>query len=200
MSFNDTLGLLFLLNILLFVVGRFEIHMTTELRIRKMKFIEGITTIRAYFVELDDSVNKYLVLPIGLKKAPPYLRLGSQDWYQLIYLCFMNWISLITAWFTLPYFVIICWNIIFNKKDHLYILFVGIWTFIGLFLSVFYSWELSYKRIMDTCATYDKERIKRMDNPIEYDLLEVKMPENKIKYSISDWVRFFNSNRGRSHE
>ena len=50
MSFIDALGLLFLLNILLFIIGRLEIHMTAELRIRKMKFIEGITIIRAYFV------------------------------------------------------------------------------------------------------------------------------------------------------
>jgi hypothetical protein len=116
MSFNDALGLLFLLSMLLFVVGRFEIHMTTELRIRKMKFIEGITSIRAYFVELDGSINKYVILPKGIRKAPPYLRVGSQDWYQLIYLCVMNSVSLLIFWITLPYFMILCTKIITNKN------------------------------------------------------------------------------------
>ena len=80
------LAVLSLLFGLFVIVGRFELRMVTELRIRKMKFVEGITQIRQYFVERNKSIADYLVLPIGLHKAPPYLRIRSKDWYQILYL------------------------------------------------------------------------------------------------------------------
>jgi hypothetical protein len=62
------------------------------------------------------------------------------------------------------------------------------------------SWEFSYKRVMDECSIYDNDREKRMNNPIEYDLLERKLPENRLKWSLSDWMRFIEVRRGKSHE
>jgi hypothetical protein len=200
LSSYDALGLLFITNILLYIVGRFEIHMTSELRIRKMKFIEGITSIRGYFVELDDSINEYIILPKGLKKAPPYLRIGSQDWYQLIYLCVMNSISFMTSWFTIPYFINLCRNIITNSEYYLLMVFVMPWSIVGFIFSIIIFWEFSYTRVMDECSYYDNVRVERMNNPIEYDLLERKLPDKKYKWSASDWFRFFDKYRRKSHE
>ena len=39
-----------------------------------MKFVEGITQIRRYFVDQNESIAEYLMLPVGLEKAPPYLQ------------------------------------------------------------------------------------------------------------------------------
>jgi hypothetical protein len=200
MSFMDAVGMLCLLSLLLYIVGRFEIHMTTELRIRKMKFIEGITSIRAYFVGLDESINEYIVLPKGLKKAPPFLRVGSQDWYQLIYLCVLNSVSFMIFWFTVPYFINLCRFIITNQKYYPLTGFILLWLVVGVVLSGINYWEFSYTRVMDECLSYDHDREKRMNNPIEYDLLDRKLPYNKFKWSVSDWVRFIDSRRGKSHE
>lgn len=199
MSFIDALGLLFLVNILLYIVGRFEIHMTTELRIRKMKFIEGITSIRAFFVQLDNSINDFIVLPKGLIKAPPYLRVGSQDWYQLIYLCVMNTVSFMISWFTLPYFINLCRNIIAKSNYYPITGFIVGWSLLGIILSGINFWEFSYTRVMDVCSTYDLDREKRMNNAIEYDLLDRKLPNNRLKWSLSDWLRYVETRRGKYH-
>jgi hypothetical protein len=165
-----------------------------------MKFVEGITAIRSYFVEFDGSIDKYVVLPIGIKKAPPFLRVGSQDWYQLMYICLMNGVSFLMSWITFPYFINICVSIISNQKYIPLIGFIMPWAIIGLILSAICFWEFSYKRVMETCSTYDNNRVKRMNNPIEYDLLEMGLPDNRFKWSFSDWIRFIDSHRGKSHE
>ena len=149
LSSYDVLGLLFITNILLYIVGRFEIHMTSELRIRKMKFIEGITSIRGYFVELDESINEYIILPKGLKKAPRYLRIGSQDWYQLIYLSVMNSISFLVSWFTIPYFINLCRNIIEKSEYYPRMVFVVPWLIVGFIFSIIIFWEFSYIRVQN---------------------------------------------------
>jgi len=70
-----TLSLLFLV---LFIIGRFELRIITQLRIRKMKFVESIIRIREFFIERDyPSLASYMLLPSKIEKAPGASHFGK---------------------------------------------------------------------------------------------------------------------------
>ncbi|MDD2942833.1 MAG: hypothetical protein PHC51_07695 [bacterium] len=191
MSLIDAVGLVTLPFGLLFAVGRFEIRMTTELRIRKMKFVEGISRIREYFVTLDGGISNYLVLPYRIENAPPYLRIGSQDWYQILYLCLMNSISFVLFWSGLPFLLIFLVNNLLNQNRFIPPGIIILWTVVGVMLSIIIFWKLSYLNVMDFCDVYNNDREVRMGKPIDYKLLDRPLPKSKLEWTFSDWIRFF---------
>jgi len=180
---------LLLLMVAFVIVSRFELRMTTELRVRKIKFVEAITQVRQCFVERDHSISDYLILPVGLRRAPPYLRARSHDWYHVLYLSLMNGCAVFAAW--------VCFlQWLSASSPGLYAtacaaLPVQIWvvaTLIGALLFYVVFWELSYKSVQELCEFYDKDRIKRMGAESAYDLLERPVSRNWLRRSFGDWI------------
>lgn len=172
------------------IVGRFELRMATELRIRKMKFVEGVTQIRQYFAEKDKSVVDYLVLPVGLHKAPPYLRVRSKDWYQVIYMSFMLGIAVFIAW-TCLICALATWLIQVLGAPIGWILAALVapaWLLVGALLFYLMFWEFSYRSVMDFCESYNKRREERMGRKSEYDLFECPLPESPLRWTFGDWI------------
>jgi len=182
------------------IVGRCELRIVAELRIRKMKFVEGITQIRQYFVEKDKSIANYLVLPIGLHKAPPYLRIRSKDWYQILYMSFMIGFATFIAWLC-PLWLLIDWLIkTFTVPTWFVGLAIVIWLLIGFFLFYVMFWLFSYRNVMDFCESYDKRREKRMGRKSEYDLFERPLPKSPLRWTFGDWIWVIEQRRKSRNE
>jgi hypothetical protein len=205
----------------LLVVSRFELRMTTELRIRKMKFIEGITQSRQYFVDKDPSIAQYIVLPVGRHKAPPYLRVRSKDWYQVIYLSVMNGLAASIAWTLVLWpFVAVSTAVLSAPAKWVstalmvppsatqtvtallerifFSSLAPIWLVAGLFFGWVVFYQLSYCTIMDFCADYDKRREQEMKSPSEYDLFERPLPDSWLRRSLGDWLSWFHHRTEKS--
>jgi hypothetical protein len=192
------LAMLLVLFLIFFVVSRFELRMTTELRIRKMKFIEGITQIRQFFVDRNGVVAEYLILPVGLCKSPPYMRVKSKDWYQVLYISLLNGIA---AWIVWTLLCATSYLLIVDLRQGpvsfasvLPVLLIGILVFWVV------SYKMSYRNVMDECNFYDSERRQRMGGLSEYDLLERPLPESRWKWSFGDWMRWFEKRRQPTNE
>ena len=186
---------LFLLFLLFFVVSRFELRMTTELRIRKMKFIEAITQVRQYFIDNDSSIADYLVLPVGLRKAPPYLRVRSKDWYQMLYISLMNGVAAVNAWLLL----FICFSVLLLELPFggslAFLVLLLVWLPLGVFIFWFVFWVMSYKSSMEFCESYDSKRETRMGGKSEYDLLERHLPNTRFRWTFGDWMCWIEERR-----
>jgi hypothetical protein len=217
------LAVLSLVFVLFAVVGRFELRMTMELRVRKMKFIEGLTQLRQYFVDKDPTIAPYLVLPVGMPKAPPYLRVRSQDWYQVVYMSFMNGLVVFVAWI-LPLWLLVAavWQMVGRVANWMFApplvpegvagvvsalvglvlagVIVPVWVIVGLFLWYLASWEFSYRTMMEFCADYDESREARMGKPTEYDLLERPAPRCLLRRSLGDWIWLIEQRRRAQNE
>ncbi len=178
-------------------VSRFELRMTTELRVRKIKFVEAITQVRQYFVERDHPLSDCLVLPVGLKKAPPYLRARSHDWYHVLYLSLMNGLAILAAWACA-----LSWLRDYCPRPYaaLYALspplFQAAAVLLGVLLGWVVFWELSYKSVQEVCQFYDGQRVKRMGAASEYELLKRPMSKNLLRRSFGDWIWIIES-RGK---
>lgn len=144
--------------------------MATELRIRKIKFVEGLTQIRQYFVDRDESIAGYLVFPVGLKKAPPFLRKRSKDRVQLFYMSFVNGISSLIAWLLAKGWILdlvrraprqACWPEVVRC----------LWFLMCLPLFFLVFWVLCYNRAQSSCEHYDQIREKKVGGKSEYDFL-----------------------------
>jgi len=188
--------------LLFFAISRYELRMTMELRIRKIKFIEGITQIREYFVAKNPGIAGSTMLPVGLHKAPPYLRVRSKDWYQILYMCFMNGtVALIVygcifvpviGWLIRPLHGLAWWMIAAAL--------VSGCVSVGLILFIWIFWWFSYQSVADFCASYDVERERRMGRETEYDLLERRLPRSRLHWSFGDWIVWFDMKRGSRRE
>ena len=186
-------GLLAVLFFLFAVVGRFELRMTTELRIRKMKFVEGITQIRQYFTNKDKAIRDYLVLPVGLQEAPPYLRVRSADWYQVIYISLMNGFSVVIGWLFLGACV---GQVIRSRLGTTAIVVLAIvWCVLGVVFFYLVFWVISYRNTVDFCASYDKRRKDVMGEESRYDLFERPLPKSRLQWTFGDWIRWFEQRR-----
>lgn len=187
LSLPDALALMTLPYALLFLAGRFELRMTTELRARKIKFIEGIIKIREYFVAADPTIEDYLILPSKIEKAPPYLRIGSHDWYQLLYLCVLNTLSFLAAWTGIPFAIRFLAQRAIGPQFPvalvaLFILATLAWELWGLIASGVIFWIFSYRSVMNFCQDYDTERERRMRKRIQYDLMEQSRARPRLSY------------------
>lgn len=176
--------------LLFFIVGRFELRMTTELRVRKMKFIEGITAIRQYFVDRDKAIADYLVLPVGVEKAPPYLRVRCKDWYQILYISLMNGVAVFLAW-VLPLWLVV--RVVIKPVPGkigltLTVVTVVSWLIAGLLIFYLGFWWFSYKSAMEFCERYDEMRVERTGEESQYDLLEPPIPDSILKRTFGDWI------------
>jgi hypothetical protein len=179
-----------LLFLLFFIVGRFELRMTTELRVRKMKFIEGITEIRRYFVDRDKVIEDYLVLPVGVEKAPPYLRVRCKDWYQILYISLMNGMAAFLFW-VLPLWLVV--RVVTEPVGSrvgliLTVIIVASWLAVGLLIFYLGFWWLSYNSALEFCERYDEMRADKMGEESQYDLLEPPIPDSALKRTFGDWI------------
>lgn len=156
-----------------------------------MKFIEGVTLARSYFTKADPAITEYLALPYRIENAPRFLRIGSQDWYQLLYLCGLNSVSYFIAWTGAPFFFVFFANLLFSTQWDISLAFILIWEAIGLFMAWFIFWHWSYLNVMNYCAEYDKAREARMGKQIEYGLLTRPLPKSKFEWTPSDWISHF---------
>lgn len=192
LSRPTTLALLSLLFLLFLVVARLELRMTTELRIRKMKFIEGITKIRQYFVDKDEAIEDYLVLPVGIKKAPPYLRVRCKDWYQILYVSLMNGMAAFVTWgLPLWFFIRLVKGLVGGLAGLiLTAMIVPGWIAVGFLIFYFMFWHFSYKSVVEFCRRYDEMRTDRIGAESEYDLMEPPLPKSRLKWTFGDWMAF----------
>lgn len=174
---------------LLFFVGRLELRMTMELRVRKMKFVEGITQTRLYFAEQDPSILKYLSLPVGVQKAPPCLRRQSKDWYQVIFLSALNafCVLLIFGCF-LPLLVALI------QGGSVPVLVAGlvysVYAAVAFAAVMLVFWQLSYRTVTRDCDEYDAKR-ERSCGESKYDLLVREPPKGARHRTFGDWIVYF---------
>jgi hypothetical protein len=186
-----TVALLSMLFVLFLVVGRFELRMTTELRVRKVKFIEGITEIRRYFVDRDEVIEGYLVLPVGVEKAPPYLRSRCKDWYQILYISLMRGIAALIGW--MLWIRVFVSTAIVPASRHVgpklaRVIVPSLWVLGGLLVAALVFWRLSLKSALEFCRRYDEMRVARTGKESEYDLLEPPLPVSRLKWTFGDWM------------
>jgi hypothetical protein len=179
-----------LLFFLFFIVGRFELRMTTELRVRKMKFIEGITEVRQYFADRDKTVEDYLVLPVGAEKAPPYLRVRCKDWYQILYISLMNGMAALIGWVLPLWLVLRVLTEPVGRVFSLILMFIIVpfWLAVGLLIFCLGFWWLSYKSALEFCERYDEMRIERIGEENQYDLLDPPLPDSILRRTFGDWI------------
>jgi hypothetical protein len=180
------------------IIGAYELRMTTELRVRKMKFVEGITQIRQFFVDYDKPVESYLMLPVGIKKAPPYLRVGSHDWYQMLYMVFMNGLGAAAATVCpLPYILERIGKMFPSWISSPLVLTVALaWSALVCLVWLYFC-PFSYKVVMDFCASYDKRREATTGQKSEYDLLQRPLPRHCVFWTLGDWVYWLHTQRQR---
>jgi hypothetical protein len=192
LNFGDTLGLFALPFLLLCLIGQFEVEMIMQLRIRKIKFIEGIVKAREYFINFDPDLLDYIVLPARLEKAPPYLRVKSEDWYKLVFVISLNAFSLFFFWVGLPLLLkILITGFIHTTSSSIFwminsTLFWVIWALWLILVCIFY-WYTRYDMMMNYCSDFDKLREEKMGKPSEYDLLNIPISKYFWKRSLSDW-------------
>jgi uncharacterized membrane protein YciS (DUF1049 family) len=131
-----------------------------ELRIRKMKAIENLNSIREYFSGKSSVVSKVSAFPARRIESPPFLRKGSAEWYSLTFMALIN--SLSFAAFV--YLVIHQWW--YAGIQSWWLLFIIL--VIGLFYLEFRSFTLR-------CYKYDLKRSEEVGQE-NYDLLKLKDP------------------------
>lgn len=83
---------------LFFLIGIFLLGMYTELRVRKIRFLEEMAAIRSYFVatgkKLGVDISRALIMVTNVAACPPFLRRPSEDWYTVVVMIFVNAIAL----------------------------------------------------------------------------------------------------------
>lgn len=175
-------------------IGQFELQMIMQLRVRKIKFIEGIAKAREFYIEHESILAKYIVLPAKLEKTPPYLRISSEDWYKLLFVMSLNAVSFLLFWIGLLPFLSFFFEIVFNCNwvnswlDYTWLRVT--WIILGFVLSVIH-WRSLHRKVTHYCKRYDQKREKEMGKPTEYDLLEFELPKSKKDWFISDWFIYF---------
>lgn len=203
-SLSGTIGLFALPFLLLCLIGQFEVEMIMQLRVRKIKFIEGIVKAREYFANIDPDLVNYIVLPARLEKTPPYLRVRSEDWFKLVFVISLNTFSILAFWTGLPLLVttLITRIIPIGSASNTFwmiiiILFWAFWLVVGVLLCIVY-WFTRYERMMNYCSYHDKQREKTMGKRSEYDLLEVPISKSWVKRSLSDWFLLLEQRRNKN--
>jgi len=191
-----TIGILSLPFFFLYLVGLFEVEMILQLRFRKIKFIEGIAKAREYFIKSDLKLADYIVLPAQLEKAPPYLRVNSEDWWKLRFVVMLNTVSLIVFGFSFPFFInwlvggsffVLLTNIL-GQTTATWPIYI--WAIIVVMVCVPFFGFLPYRRIMIESLRLDKKREKIMGKPLEYDLLSFPTSKPSPRWSLHDWFIF----------
>jgi hypothetical protein len=148
-------------------------------------------------VDYDRSVERYLPLPVGIKKAPPYLRVGSHDWYQMLYMVFMNGLgALVAAVCPLPYVLQRIGKMCPSWISLALVPAVALpWSALA-FLGWLYFCPFSYKVVMDFCASYDSRREATTGQKSEYDLLQRPLPKQRVFWTLGDWAGILAAHAG----
>jgi len=190
---------LIILWVILLVIGRIELRMTTELRVSKILFVEGLVQARLYFVDKEPALRNYLTLPVGIRMAPPYLRRQSKDWYQIVYISVMNACSsaalfvclgLLLSAVALPFVGLALW-----VSSAFWVVYVVI----GVWVSGCVFWAYSYRSVSEYCERYDRRRWERMAADSEYNLLSTELPNWRHR-TFGDWVIWIENRRRRKSE
>ena len=191
-----TIGILSVPFFFLYLVGLFEVEMILQLRFRKIKFIEGIAKAREYFIKSDLKLADYVVLPATLEKAPPYLRVNSEDWWKLCFVVMLNTVSLIIFWFSFPFFInwllggslFVLLSSILGQAVAICLIYI--WAVLVIICCGLFFGLLPYRRIMIESLRLDKKREELMGKPSEYDLLSFPTSKSHVRWSLHDWFIF----------
>jgi hypothetical protein len=77
-----------------FGIGIFFLGMYTELRTRKIRMLEEMAAIRAYYIDAGKRIGKDIssgiTMVVGVVRCPQFLRRPSEDWYTLLLMSFVN--------------------------------------------------------------------------------------------------------------
>lgn len=153
-------GLIGLLFLVFWFAGQVLRTVYLELRIRKMKAIEDLNSIREYFGGKSSIVSKYSSFPSRRVESPPFLRKGCAEWYSLIFMAFINGLSL-AAFF---YLVIYQWG---------YAGIAGWWPLFLVLIAV-PSFLLEFRSFTLQCYKYDLKRNNELREPNKYTLLKLE--------------------------
>lgn len=153
-------GLVGLLSLGFWFTGQVLRTVYVELRIRKMKAIENLNSIREYFSHKSSVVSSVSVFPSRRVESPPFLRKGCAEWYSLIFMASMNSLSL-AAFF---YLAIYQW---------VYAGIIAWWPlFIILISFPWFIWE--FRSFTLYCYKYDLKREEELGDESKYGLLNRK--------------------------
>jgi hypothetical protein len=192
-SMTETIGIFSLPFLFSWLVGQFEVQMIMQLRVRKIKFIEALIKVREYFIKQSPELSTYIVMPAKSEKAPPYLRVRSDDWYKLLFVISLNTVSLFLVWIGFPPLIGLLFKgyVSFGASNNVLNILLSclqfLWIVAGLIFCIFVYWLSSYQRIMNYFSSFDQRREYQIGKPSEYDLLEIPISNSWHKRSLSDW-------------
>lgn len=136
------------------ILGVYILGMYLELRIRKIKVLEQIALIVDKITKSSFLQKGWISMIASIEECPPYLRRPSSEWYTVIFLSFLNGISLSISILILimitPTWFSIC-------------MFIAVW--LVLFLTQF-IWATRY------AYTFDVKRELKYKVENKYDLLK----------------------------
>jgi len=142
-----------------------------EIRIRKMKAIEDLNSIREYFAKKAPDISQYSTLPSHRDESPPFLRKGSAEWYSLIFMALVNSASFAAALYSTNY----QWKWAYGLIDILHFpewTHSAGWPLIVLIGIIMFIWE--YRFFTLHCYKYDLKREKETGKPSKYTLLNLE--------------------------
>jgi hypothetical protein len=192
---KDILGFVTIPYFLLFLLARFSLRMTVALRIRKVKFLESLAKTRQFFIDMDSDkkLGEYILLPSSIAKVPPYLRVGSEDWYQVLYLCFFNGLSFAVAWTCFDFLFEFILNNILKISMTLDTITIVVWTVVGIFFATLVGLQI-YVSSLNESQNLDKKRAKDY-GASTYDLLDTPIPSAVSRWTFSNLVKYLHQTK-----
>jgi len=169
-------GLVGLLFLVFWFAGEALRRVYVELRIRKMKAIEDLNSIREYFGGRSSIVSKYSAFPVRRVESPPFLRKGCAEWYSLIFMALMNSLSLTV------FLCLAIYQWVYPGIASWWPVFLVLIT-VPCFLFEFRSFTLQ-------CYKYDLKRSQQLGESSKYDLLELK-DRSKIENTLRRLGEYF---------
>lgn len=171
---QDALRLCIFLSITLFIVAGYTLQMTIELRIRKIDFITALIRIREFFINSTPEISDYVLVRHKVIGSPEYLRGGSEDWYQIVYLIFLFGLSFMITWVLAAFFL---FAVLLNDPVTVLSAEFGLWSVGGIIASIIVA--MSYFASL-------KRTTKKYDEAFEGRFGKRQYTPIKIKKEMSD--------------
>lgn len=156
-----TVGLVGLLFLGFWFAGQIFRTVYLELRIRKMKAIEDLNSIREYFGSKSAIVTKYSAFPTRRVESPPFLRKGSAEWYSLVFMASINSFSLVACLHLTNY----------QWKWASFVASPAHWPILVVVACAWFVWEFRFSTLH--AYKYDLKRMQEI-GPSEYVLFKLK--------------------------
>jgi hypothetical protein len=129
-----------LATLVFFGIGIFFLGMYTELRTRKIKMLEEMAAIRAYYIKngtaIGRDISSGIMMVADVVRCPQFLRRPSEDWYTVLLMSFVNSCALSTA-LTFGLFVVLPNWLKYTNSGKIVVVCLWIFVFVVTFFSQF---------------------------------------------------------------